>query len=156
MRRRSKPAGGGIATVFASLLCMVGFAAATTYEPGPAGDSEFSMSVAPKLRLERNAIWARLTCPSSEVSPPCRGKIVVRDPPLGLHGPHTLQLRPLHAHFMIWSGKTKTVAIREPHPRGRQLPKQGGTWKVALIIDAEDAAGNKWDFQKRPVPLVHP
>lgn len=83
------------------------------------------------------------------------GQIVVRDPPLRFYGPHTLQVRPLHAYFTIWPGRTKTIPVREPHPRGKRLPKEGGKWKVALLVSAQDAVGNEWSFFKRRMPLIH-
>lgn len=112
------------------------------------------MEVDGELRLAKNAIWVQLTCPSSEVSPPCRGKIVVADPPLVFNGIRTLQARPLHAHFTVWPGRTKTVPVREPHPRGKRLPKERGEWKVVLLVFAKDGAGNEWKLFKRQMPLI--
>lgn len=54
-------------------LLAFGVASATTYTPAPV-DDELIMQIDGELRLDKNAIWAELTCPSSEVSPPCQGK----------------------------------------------------------------------------------
>jgi hypothetical protein len=121
----------------------------------PSGDHEFFMKVGKKLRLRKGAIWARLTCPATEVSPPCRGKAVVIDPPLVFHGPHTLQGRLLKGKFMISPGKTRWVPLKKPRSSAKLLPKGKGKWKVSLLVDAEDGADNHWKYlKKRRVPLV--
>ena len=117
-------------------------------------DREFSMKVGKKLRLRKKTIWVRLTCPASEASPPCRGKATVADPPLVFDGPHTLQARPLKGKFTIQPGKTKWVPLREPRGRGKRLPDEPGKWKVALLVFAEDGAGNDWKYLKRKAPLI--
>jgi hypothetical protein len=43
----------------------------------PAVDREFFMKVGKKLRVVRRGVRVRLTCPSSEASPPCRGKVTL-------------------------------------------------------------------------------
>lgn len=123
--------------------------------PTPAAlDREFSMTVGRKLRLRKGAIWVRLTCPVTEVSPPCRGKASVSDPPLVFDGPHTLQTRPLGGKFAIQPGQTKWVPLREPRGRTKRLPSGPGKWKVALQVRAEDGAGNQWKFLKKKAPLI--
>lgn len=117
-------------------------------------DREFSMAVGRKLRLRKGAIWVRLTCPVTEVSPPCRGKASVNDPPLVFDGPHTLQTRPLGGKFAIQPGQTKWVPLREPRGRTKRLPDGPGKWKVALMVRAEDGAGNQWKFLKKKAPLI--
>jgi hypothetical protein len=123
--------------------------------PPAAGDKEFFMRVGKKLRLRKNAIWVRLTCPASEVSPPCRGRASVLDPPLVLKGIHTLQTRPLFGRFSIQPGRTKVVPLRKPFGRTSRLPEQAGKWRVSLIVVAKDGAGNEWKyFKKRRALLI--
>ncbi|HEX6204975.1 MAG TPA: choice-of-anchor Q domain-containing protein [Solirubrobacterales bacterium] len=117
-------------------------------------DREFSMTVGRKLRLRKGAIWVRLTCPVTEVSPPCRGKASVSDPPLIFNGPHKLPTRPLGGKFAIQPGQTKWVPLREPRGRTKRLPDGPGKWKVALQVRAEDGAGNEWKYLKKKAPLI--
>lgn len=123
--------------------------------PAPFVDRKFFMRVGKKLRLRKSAIWARLTCPRSEVSPPCQGWAVVPDPPLVSHGAHTLQARSFKGNFTISPGRTKWVPLKGPRGAGKNLPREKGKWKVSLLIRAEDGAGNSWKYvKKRRVPLV--
>jgi hypothetical protein len=122
--------------------------------PPPPGDQDFFMRVGKKLRIAKNAIWVRLTCPKGEVSPPCRGKATVLNPPLILHGTSTLQARPLWGRFSIQAGKTKAVPLRRPFGRTSRLPEESGKWRVALRVLAKDGAGNEWKFAKRRAPLI--
>jgi hypothetical protein len=122
--------------------------------PPPVLDREFSMKVGKKLRLRKKTIQVRLTCPATEMTPPCRGKVSVLDPPLVFNGPHTLQTRPLKGKFTIQPGKTKWVPLREPRGRSKRLPDGPGKWKVALLVLAEDGAGNDWKYLKKKAPLV--
>jgi len=128
------------------------------YETVPAalsaGDKTFFMRVGRKLRLAKNAIWVRLTCPASEVSPPCRGRAVVLDPPLVFNGVHTMQARPLFGGFKIQPGKTKAVPLRKPFGRTSRLPEGPGRWRVALRVSAQDGAANHWEFRKRRALLI--
>jgi hypothetical protein len=125
--------------------------------PPPAmGDKEFFMRVGKKLRLRKNAIWVRLACPASEVSPPCRGRISIGNPPL-IHrgsGLTTLEGQFLKANFTIWPGRTKVVPVRRPFAKAKRLPQRAGTWKVGLIVKAEDAAGNDWFVKRKRAPLI--
>ncbi|HEU4737570.1 MAG TPA: choice-of-anchor Q domain-containing protein [Solirubrobacterales bacterium] len=122
--------------------------------PQPAADREFSMKVGKKLRLRKKTIRVRLTCPASEVSSPCRGKVSVADPPLVFRGAHTLQARPLEGKFTIRPGKTKWLPLREPRGRSKRLPDGPGKWKVGLVVLAEDGAGNEWKYLKKKAPLI--
>jgi len=125
-----------------------------TAPPPPPGDSEFFMKVGKKLRLGKRVIRAKLTCPVTEASLPCRGTVQVPDPPLVFPGPHTLQTRPLKGKFSILPGKSKMVALREPRGRGKRLPKTRGKWRVSLVVRAEDGAGNAWSLNRRRVLLI--
>lgn len=118
--------------------------------PPPPADKEFFMRLGKKLLLKKGAIWVRLTCPKSEVSPPCRGKAVVADPPLDLgEGVHTLQARPLSGQFKIRPGKTRWVPLRKPRENAKLLPDGPGEKKVTLLVRAKDGAGNSWSLKKR-------
>jgi len=121
----------------------------------PPGDSEFAMKVGKKLRLtKKRVIRVPLTCPASEVSPPCRGRVRIGNLPLRFDGPHTLQMRFLSARFSIPAGKTKAVAVKSPRSTRIHLPTERGTWKVLLRVAAEDAAGNKWEVRKKRARLI--
>lgn len=124
--------------------------------PPPIADHKFFMRVGRKLRLRKNAIWARLTCPGSELSPPCRGEVVVPDPPLAFHGAHTLRVSSsFNGEFTIWPGRTKWIPLRGPRREAKLLPEKKGKWKVSLLVVAEDGAGNHWKYlKKRRVPLI--
>jgi len=124
--------------------------------PPPAGDKEFFMRVGKKLRLRKNAIWVRLTCPASEASPPCRGRASVTHPPLIFKGNGliTPKLRPLWGKFSVPAGQTKAVPLRRPFGRASRLPEEPGKWRVPLRVLARDAAGNEWQFGKKRVPLI--
>lgn len=117
-------------------------------------DKEFFMKVGKKLRLRKGAIWVRLTCPASEVSPPCRGKATVANPPLVFNGKHTMEGHSLKGRFAIQPGKTKWVPLRKPRQDAKRLPDGPGKWKVPLFVRAEDGAGNEWMFRKKQTPLI--
>jgi len=138
--------------VTALTLLVFGVASANTYTP--AADTELFMRVGKELRLGKNAIFVRLTCPRSEANGPCRGKALMADPPLIFNGPHTLQARPLHGRFEIQQGETRAIPLRRPYGRTSRLPEEPGTWRVYLLVTAVDEAGNKWDFRKRRALLI--
>ncbi|HEX5983876.1 MAG TPA: choice-of-anchor Q domain-containing protein, partial [Solirubrobacterales bacterium] len=119
-------------------------------------NSRFFMRVGRKLRLRDYAIWVRLKCPRSTVSPPCRGRAYVTNPPLVFEGsgPRTMQLRPLWGKFSIRPGEVEAVALRRPFGRTSRLPEKPGKWRVTLRVFANDGAGEKWNFQKRRMPLI--
>ncbi len=123
--------------------------------PAPV-DREFSMRVGKTLRLGKNAIWVKLTCPKGEASPPCRGKATVFDPPLVFEGDglRTMQVRSLSAKFTIQPGRTKAVPLRRPRSVVKRLSKGRGPWRVILAVRAEDAAGNRWDLKKKRALLI--
>jgi hypothetical protein len=121
----------------------------------PPGDREFFMKVGKKLRLtKKRVVRVKLTCPETEASPPCRGRVTLSRLPLIFDGPHTMQMRLLVARFSIAAGKTKTLAVRAPRSTRMFLPRTPGAWKVSLRVAAEDAAGNKWEIRKKRAPLI--
>ena len=126
----------------------------TAVPPPSAVDREFFMKVGKKLRLWKKTIWVRLTCPPSEVSPPCRGSASAGNPPLIFNGLHTLQARALKGKFSIWPGKTKWIPLRKPRVDAKLLPVGPGRWKVYLSVHAEDGAGNEWKILKKKAPLI--
>ncbi|HKF83179.1 MAG TPA: right-handed parallel beta-helix repeat-containing protein [Solirubrobacterales bacterium] len=119
------------------------------------GDSEFSMKVGKKLRLTRKrAIRVKLTCPRSEVSPSCRGKVRLGSLPLIFDGPHTLEMRFLSARFSIAAGRTRTISVKSPRSTRVHLPTTRGSWRVLLLVQARDAAGNEWVLRKKRALLI--
>jgi hypothetical protein len=123
--------------------------------PQPHRVGGFFMKVGKKLRLTRKkVIRVRLTCPASELSPPCRGRVTIGNLPLRFDGPHTLEMRLLSARFSIPAGKTKAVAVKSPRSTRVHLPSERGAWKVFLRVAAEDAAGNKWELRRKRARLI--
>ncbi|HXQ89282.1 MAG TPA: choice-of-anchor Q domain-containing protein, partial [Solirubrobacterales bacterium] len=118
-------------------------------------DRDFSMAVGKRLLVVKRGVQARLTCPSSEVSPPCRGKVFL----YGLSTPggpglHPLIARKKSARFTISAGKTKSVLIRFSRAVTKALPKRLRLRKGLLWIAAEDAVGNRWEWKKKRPLLV--
>jgi hypothetical protein len=118
-------------------------------------DHEFSMKVGKKLRVVKRGVRVKLTCPSSEVSPPCRGKVTLYGlpNPSGRHGVQALNVSKKSARFTISAGKTKAVLIRVSPAVIKDLPKRLRLKMGLLLIDAEDAAHNHWEL-KRKRPLL--
>jgi hypothetical protein len=107
--------------------------------PPPAADTQLAMRVGKgKLFVSsKGRTKVRLTCPSSEASPPCSGKVK-------LAGRFASA-----AKFKLTAGKTKAVVLRIP--RGavaflKQNPKKG---KTRLVVRAQDAAGNQQVIKQR-------
>jgi len=127
------------------------------FVPAAPGDKEFFMSVGKKLRLGKKAILAKLTCPASEISPPCRGKIVFPKILLGLgrRGGVVMPLiaRYARARFTIWAGRTKVVNERMPKGTANSLREAQKPQKILAFVYAEDGAGNRWGIKKR-APLI--
>ncbi|HEU4462071.1 MAG TPA: choice-of-anchor Q domain-containing protein, partial [Solirubrobacterales bacterium] len=122
--------------------------------PVPAGDREFSMKVGKKLRVVKRGVRVKLTCPDSEVSPPCRGKVTLDGlPTLDGRGVQALLARRKSARFTIGAGKSKAVLIRVSGRVVESLPKRLRLNKGLLLVRAEDAAGNQWEL-KRKRPLL--
>lgn len=122
----------------------------------PPLDREFSMKVGKKLRVVKRGVRVRLTCPSSEVSPPCRGKVTLAGlpHPPGRSGMRALKVRKKSATFAIGAGQTKAVLVRMSRKVAEALPKRARLKKGLLLVTAEDAAGNKWDLKKKRPLLV--
>lgn len=121
----------------------------------PPVDREFSMKVGKKLRVVKRGVRVKLTCPSGEVSPPCRGKVTLSGlpSPAGRSGVQALNVRKKSAKFSIGAGKTKAVLVRLPRAVAEALSTRGRLKKGVLIVRAEDAVGNKWDLLRRAPAL---
>jgi hypothetical protein len=124
--------------------------------PAPVFDREFSMKVGKKLRVVKRGARVKLTCPSSEASPPCRGKTTLYGlpSPPGRSGLRALKLRKKSAKFTIGAGKTKAVLVRLSPAIAEVLSRWGKLKKGALLVWAEDAAGNQWGLIKKQPALV--
>lgn len=124
--------------------------------PAAALDREFSMTVGKKLRVVKRGVLVKLTCPSNEVSPPCRGKVTLYGlpNPAGKSGLRALKVQKKSAKFTIGAGKTKAVLVRMSRDVAEALPDRGRLKKGLLLVAAEDAAGNKWDLKKKRPLLV--
>jgi|GEM_PF-2480764 len=125
--------------------------------PAPATpDRAFSMKVGKKLRIVKRGVKFKLTCPSSEVSPPCRGKVTLYGlpNPAGRSGLRAPKVRKKSAKFSIGAGKSKAVLIRVSRRVVESLPKRLRLNKGLLLVRAEDAAGNRWELKKKRPLLV--
>ncbi|HEY3434499.1 MAG TPA: choice-of-anchor Q domain-containing protein, partial [Solirubrobacterales bacterium] len=122
----------------------------------PPLDREFSMKVGKKLRVVKRGFRVTLTCPSSEVSPPCRGKVTLAGlpHPPGRSGMRAPKVRKKTATFAIGAGQTKAVLVRMSRKVAGALPKRARLKKGLLLVMAEDAAGNKWELKKKRPLLV--
>lgn len=114
----------------------------------PVEDHVLAMRVGKgKLKMDRKGrIRIRLTCPATETSPPCRGKVTVvsrRGWPVKPCDCVRLKMGYKAAgRFSIPAGKTQTVVARLPRRAGPFL-KHWKPLKVLLLSTAEDAAGNR-------------
>ena len=124
--------------------------------PGPVPpvvDREFFMKVGKKLRIVKRGIRVKLTCPSSETSPPCRGKVIIFGlPTRGGSGAQALVARGRSARFTLGAGRAKSVLVRLGRPVVEALPRRVRLKKGLFLVTAEDAAGNLWRQRtKRPL-----
>lgn len=124
--------------------------------PVPAKDSELAMSAGKgKLRMnEKGRIKVRLSCPATELSSPCRGRLRVDAlrpywpvEPCGCT--ETLMAVAARAKFSIPAGKTKAVVARLPRRLAKRILDDWKPRKVQLLISAEDAAGNRQQIKQR-------
>ena len=123
--------------------------------PVPPPDREFSMTVQKGLRVVKRGVRVKLTCPSSEASPPCRGKVTLYGlPTLPNRGVHALMVRRKSAQFHMWAGKTRSVLVRLRTPVVEALPTRGRLKKGLLWVAAKDMAGNRWELKKKRPLLV--
>jgi hypothetical protein len=121
--------------------------------PPPPGDQDFFMRVGKgKLKMDgKGRIRVRLTCPVTEASPPCRGRVAVKSkrgwPVQSCDCPQLMIAYNAGGRFSIPAGKTRSVVARLPRRAGRILDR----WKprkVLLLVTAEDAAGNQQGIQR--------
>jgi hypothetical protein len=122
----------------------------------PLLDREFSMKGGKKLRVVKRGVRVKLTCPASEASPPCRGKVTLYGlpSPPGGSGMRTLQTRKKSAKFTIGAGKTKAVLVRLSPAVAEVLSRWRKLKKGLLLVRAEDAVGNQWELRKKQPALV--
>jgi hypothetical protein len=118
--------------------------------PPPPADTELAMRVGKgKLRMNgKGRIRLRLTCPATEASPPCRGRVAVwpkkKGWPLDLRLPPRLLVRKAaDREFSIPAGRTEVVVARLPRGLAARLAERWAPRKVRLAVAATDAAGNR-------------
>lgn len=120
----------------------------------PPGDTTLAMRIGKgKLKMSRSGrIRIRLTCPATEASPPCRGRVTVVArrgwPVRGCDCVRTLIAYNAQGRFSIAAGKTKAVVARLPRRAGAIRAR----WKPRMVfmrVTAEDAAGNKWSANQK-------
>jgi hypothetical protein len=121
------------------------------------GDHKLSMNVGKgKLPLsKRNRVRVRLTCPSTEASPPCVGRVVlsVEVPPRSSN-PTLMALNvrrvKFQKKFSIGAGQTTGVPVRVSRRAAEVLRHSRKARKaVVLTVFAEDAAHNTQRIQQR-------
>jgi CSLREA domain-containing protein len=121
----------------------------------PAGDHELAMTVGRgKLPLsKKNRVRVRLTCPTSEASPPCMGKVVlgiVVPPRTSGNGVHALIARRVSfkKSFSLDASKTRGIPVRLSKRAAELLRHSRKARKVLLKVFAEDAAHNVQRIQQ--------
>jgi CSLREA domain-containing protein len=124
--------------------------------PIAAADHELSMRVA-KGRLpltRRGRVLIRLTCPATEASPPCKGRVSLGVKTTSASKrPHLTaarlrRIRP-HAAFKIPAGKTKVVRVRLNQVTAELVRESRKARRVLLLVQAQDAAGNRQVIKQR-------
>lgn len=107
--------------------------------PPPPGDSALRMRLGKgKLFVDgKGRTKVRLTCPSSEASPPCSGKVK-------LTGRFSSS-----AKFKIGAGKTKAVVLRLPKGALSFLEENPEKRKAGVLVRARDGAGNRQTIKQK-------
>jgi hypothetical protein len=123
--------------------------------PAPVGDRELAMQLAKgRLFLNRKGrVRVRLTCPPSEASPPCVGKVELRSPMLrtligGIRDSRPTPHYPT-ARFKIRAGETKALIVRPARSVVELLRESSRPRKVRVIVRAADGAGNSQLLNQR-------
>lgn len=121
----------------------------------PVGDRELAMQLAKgRLLLNRKGrIRVRLTCPASEATPPCAGKVEVRAPLLrtltgGIRDSRPVARYPT-ARFSIGAGETEAIGIKPPRSVVEILRDSPRPRKVRVIVTAADGAANPQVLKQR-------
>jgi CSLREA domain-containing protein len=116
--------------------------------PTPVGDKELAMGLAKgRLFLNRkDRVRIRLTCPASEASPPCVGKVELRSPLLrtlinGIRDSRDFERYP-SARFKLGAGTRKAVVVKVPKKIADLLRDAPKPRKVKVVVQASDAAEN--------------
>ncbi|HET8955011.1 MAG TPA: choice-of-anchor Q domain-containing protein [Solirubrobacterales bacterium] len=122
----------------------------------PAPDRELTMRIGKgKLRMDdKGRIRVRLSCPATEVSSPCRGRVVVspKKPywPLEPCGcVEALKAVSARARFSIPAGNTKALFVKLPRRLAKRIPDHWKPRKVLLRVSAADGAGNRQGIAQR-------
>jgi hypothetical protein len=122
----------------------------------PAKDGELGMRVGKgKLRMsDKGRIKVRLSCPATEASPPCRGRIRVDAlrpywPVESCGCTEALMAKVARGRFSIPAGQTRAVVARLPRKYAKRILDRWKPRKVLLSVSAEDAAGNRQKIKQR-------
>lgn len=101
--------------------------------PATATDTRLTMRLGKGKLLvnSKGRTKVRLTCPSTEASPPCSGKVK-------LGGRFSTS-----AKFRIGAGKTKGVLLKLPQGSVNFLEQNTKKRKVRVVVRAQDGAGNQ-------------
>jgi hypothetical protein len=126
--------------------------------PAPLLDRKFFMKLGKKLRLGKRGVKVTLSCPSTEASPPCRGRVLfplISNVRRGSGAVGLTGHRVASARFTIGAGRTKAVAVRLLRSTVKSMRANHEPRKILVMVRAENAAGNVWGL-KRKRPLVFP
>jgi hypothetical protein len=119
--------------------------------PPPVLDRRLALRVAgAKLKLSRGGVARlKLSCPSSEATPPCSGRVVLSTRGKVQRGTKRLKLRLASARFSIGAGKSANVALKLS-PGNATLVRAGkAARKVVAEVRATDGAGNSQLIEKK-------
>ena len=118
------------------------FGVARYLGPEPADRSVTVAVSGKKVRLRGRHATLRLTCPVSEVSPPCAGTLTLRTSKKVPYGRHHRRVVLATGRFSIGPGATSKVKLhlsRRTAALVRSVPKAR---RVKAIVDVQDSAGN--------------
>ena len=126
-------------------------------DPGAgAGSARLSDTTAPALRIlgtrlpvRGGTATARLRCPASERSGPCRGRLTLRTVAKLPRGRGRLRVLIASSAFRVAAGKTKAVRLKLGAPKLRLLRTKPVARRVRAIAAVRDGAGNRGRVSKR-------
>lgn len=97
----------------------------------------------PRITLKRRRAGVNITCPDSEASPPCSGKLTLRTRKKVRLGAKRRKLVLARGTFTADGGQTVVVKLRFTRRALRAVRKHRSARKVRLIAQLQDQAGNK-------------
>jgi uncharacterized repeat protein (TIGR01451 family) len=96
-----------------------------------------------KIQLRKGVATVRLTCPASEASPPCRGRLKLETARRVRFEGRSRRLVLAGAAFRIAAGRTKGVRLRLGEQKSILVVGTKAARKVRALVDVRDGAGNE-------------